>query len=978
MSASGATVRVPAEEKEQSEPNQAWSRWHRCECGMVQARLLFWMSAAVVFIVWFALVLLVPPALQPLAPAVLGASLSLVAALVIVVSYLLLSKHRRHPNELLVHVALCEVGLAILMLVHVLVYCVSMSQSSHVSTDSSARPASCYPTSLASCCVLNAMQMFLLFASVGWFGAAIFHLFVSVTNPFAHYRTQLKCYHTIVWTASVAISLVMPFVVFSQRMQDSYGLTAVEMCRMVNLVFPMLPTASSLQEQLQLYEQWQALNLAYWGVLFGAIIFTVVTAQVILALGWWRSNSGTIIALRTRRRMMKRMTIYVHMLNASWVVILIVYFVYRSNSKALKYLAVTPGGVSTEDVYDALNEGEDETMKLNFLTAFVRYLLTAKGYFACVVWISVITRCDRMKHTQRLQQAVDNNSFSDIGTQHLSSSSLNSLESVAIHRENAAQPALHPTAPATSQSADTVSCDWATQNNETLQREIIYYTVSGITKAILKSARNGSGRLTAQELMVGADNDSLLANNSIISNVQQLPPPRSPRTVCKPSEIPVSTSLGLQDYAHRGSRAARMISTQQRPSTTQHSGLPTRFSLYPVSHVPYELFERDIELQSNRSSSTLGISPIFAGIRRTASALSRPSNIDDPKPTVFIDYAPSEFRSIREAFGLTDEMYLASFRSTAKERISAGSSGAFMFFSGDNALIVKSMKEKECRKLVRMVPQYAAYIRRNPHSRIIRFFGCHRIRLYGRNFYFVVMANVLHSPNHAATISEKYDLKGSWIDRRARRPLPGELVTCSECNAQFPFQEGSEATESPFHVHRPDIILKDLDLTRQLHLAPQLSHALYRQLVLDCEFLNSMGIMDYSLLVGIHRCHRREPWLRSAAGAEAQTNPTLARESSERSIHLAPIGEDSHVSDEVYFVGIIDILQEWDLEKQLEKVGKALIGKSPTGISAIAPDAYCDRFKKRVRELLQINELCEETRRPISECEPDPEQQSPR
>ncbi|KAG7397971.1 phosphatidylinositol-4-phosphate 5-kinase-like protein 1 [Phytophthora boehmeriae] len=63
--------------------------------------------------------------------------------------------------------------------------------------------------------------------------------------------------------------------------------------------------------------------------------------------------------------------------------------------------------------------------------------------------------------------------------------------------------------------------------------------------------------------------------------------------------------------------------------------------------------------------------------------------------------------------------------------------------------------------------------------------------------------------------------------------------------------------------------------------------------------------------------------------------------------NLAPLGDD-----EVYFVGIIDILQQWDWEKQLEKAGKVLLGKSARGISAVAPAAYCRRFQARCTQIL--------------------------
>ncbi|POM72815.1 Phosphatidylinositol-4-phosphate 5 kinase-like protein [Phytophthora palmivora] len=296
-----------------------------------------------------------------------------------------------------------------------------------------------------------------------------------------------------------------------------------------------------------------------------------------------------------------------------------------------------------------------------------------------------------------------------------------------------------------------------------------------------------------------------------------------------------------------------------------------------------------------------------------------------------------------------------------------------MFFSGDNSLLVKSLKEKECRALVDMAPAYARYLTANPHSRLIRFFGCHRVRLYGRNFYFAVMSNVLHSEYHTATITEKYDVKGSWVDRRARRPQRGDRVTCAECDASYIFGGSDEEANAavgpddsrvstmddrtvpqfPFHVHRPDIVLKDLDLARSLHLSPHVAAHLHAQIVSDCEFLRDIGIMDYSLLIGIHKCHLRAPRpsnaneIPTSGDFDEMFNQELNLDEPTSGKNLAPLGDN-----EVYFVGIIDILQQWDWEKQLEKAGKVLLGKSARGISATAPAAYCRRFQARCTQIL--------------------------
>ncbi|RLN87232.1 hypothetical protein BBJ28_00004264 [Nothophytophthora sp. Chile5] len=1110
------------EEEEKTGLPSRLARWRRRRRHWKRA--LFWLAVAFVVVGCFALAFGAPRKLQPLAPVVLGASLSLFSTFMVVASFLRRRRLRRRPNELLVYVALCEFGLALLTLVHVLALC---------------RDGVCRPMGFRTCSVAVGLELFLLLAGVGWFGAAILHLFVSVSNPFASYKRQLVLYHAAVWGLSLIASIVTPLALFSKHTQTTFHLTNAEICRAVGLVLPLLPAdaaGDSTARRSRRLAQWQQLNLAFWGVLVAIVVVVVVAAQLSLVVGWWRSNSGTVIALKARRRLMKRMTIYVHALNATWLVLLVVFFVYRSNANALVY-------VFTEGATQPEGGG------LNALDALFHFVLTAKGFVTGVVWLCVNRPCCTLGLMLcGLHQCSEDDDGPSLGASGASQSAslsgsssgeigapaanqaayraatIVSMEAGVIHPPEAlvlppspallafeahesvrasdmlvlpdrrslptmmGPPSTSSCSSSSSYDASTVTSWEASQNNETLQREIIYYTVCGITKAIIRSAerarastvsagdaaavlgddsaansavRDRSGALLETTLLVGAERDSTWANSSFISHVQSVNVVNSPRAYCQPpspavfgrslgetdgedDEYPSSRLDGSSASHSRPTRPSTVSSSHnnwRQPPQLQHSrsqgsqsprstrsGLvassvmfrsfnqtPGRFSLYPVSQVPFELFEQEIELQSSGSSSmdehTTGgstRSTVLAGLRRTAtSAFSQRRGVfrgrsgstgptvgaagldgssrrsggrelypEDPKPKVFVDYAPREFRAIRLAFGLSDEKYLASFRTTAKERVSAGSSGAFMFFSGDNSLLVKSLKEKECRALVDMAPSYARYLTANPHSRLIRFFGCHRVRLYGRNFYFAVMSNVLHSERHTATIAEKYDVKGSWVDRRARRLQRGDRVTCAECDASYLF--GGEDVENgafdsaadakigrisvmdersvpqfPFHVHRPDVVFKDLDLTRSLKLPRLVAAELHAQVVKDCEFLKDMGIMDYSLLIGTHKCHLREPRTGTTGGSRppATFEDVFDREPRPEELgggaNLAPLGDD-----EVYFVGIIDILQQWDWEKQLEKAGKVLLGKSARGISAVAPAAYCRRFQARCAQIL--------------------------
>lgn len=321
-----------------------------------------------------------------------------------------------------------------------------------------------------------------------------------------------------------------------------------------------------------------------------------------------------------------------------------------------------------------------------------------------------------------------------------------------------------------------------------------------------------------------------------------------------------------------------------------------------------------------------------------------------------------------------------------QERLSEGASGAFMFFSHDQQLIVKSMSDEESAFLRSIAPEYASFLLTNPDSLLTRFYGCHAIRLYGKTFNFVVMANLFSTTK---IIHRRYDIKGSWVNRSAKHPSKGKRVTCRHCNAKYVFGS-SDAENCPAQVgrHEPNVVLKDNDLTARVRLDPKVAEELYDQLVKDANFLSRLGIMDYSLLLGVHN-------------VEYMVNPDLAEEMEET---VPPLGDihgknrtstqtdlthrvgkgrasnptgnspprtkqrsglprlgtgtrraNTVVGPSIYYFGLIDILQQWTMEKKMERFAKTkMLGKDRDGLSALPPTAYCDRFKRKMGEILSV------------------------
>jgi 1-phosphatidylinositol-4-phosphate 5-kinase len=113
---------------------------------------------------------------------------------------------------------------------------------------------------------------------------------------------------------------------------------------------------------------------------------------------------------------------------------------------------------------------------------------------------------------------------------------------------------------------------------------------------------------------------------------------------------------------------------------------------------------------------------------------------------------------------------------------------------------------------------------------------------------------VLTSDN--ATIHERFDLKGSWIHRHHKPPAVGQRVACRFCGQDFRVGTRRVRNQCPLrpnHQHEPNTILLDNDWDYKLRLARPQARALVTAVIADTEWLRDQGIMDYSLLLGIHR-----------------------------------------------------------------------------------------------------------------------------
>eukprot|EP01120_Amphizonella_sp_Union-15-10_P002730 TRINITY_DN13030_c0_g1_i1.p1 TRINITY_DN13030_c0_g1~~TRINITY_DN13030_c0_g1_i1.p1 ORF type:complete len:269 (+),score=37.96 TRINITY_DN13030_c0_g1_i1:1-807(+) len=235
---------------------------------------------------------------------------------------------------------------------------------------------------------------------------------------------------------------------------------------------------------------------------------------------------------------------------------------------------------------------------------------------------------------------------------------------------------------------------------------------------------------------------------------------------------------------------------------------------------------------------------------------------------------------------------------------SDGKSGSLFFTSHDGRYMVKTIPATEKNTLLRTLPQYYEYMFAQSESSLTKYCGLHEID----NNTFVVMQNVFDTTR---TIHEIYDLKGSTVGR-------------SNPNAG---------------------VKKDLDFQKMITLPLHLKKRFLTQLNNDSKFLESMSIIDYSLLVGYH--NEDEP---DANSQPAPIVPHLPLSSRPVPFYATEDG-GMRIYDiygkptrQIIFVGIIDTLTEYNFFKKAERWGKSWFYPAE-GISSAPPEAYGERFR---------------------------------
>ncbi|EEB06807.1 1-phosphatidylinositol-4-phosphate 5-kinase Its3 [Schizosaccharomyces japonicus yFS275] len=330
----------------------------------------------------------------------------------------------------------------------------------------------------------------------------------------------------------------------------------------------------------------------------------------------------------------------------------------------------------------------------------------------------------------------------------------------------------------------------------------------------------------------------------------------------------------------------------------------------------------------------------------------------------FKDYAPWVFRHLRQLFHLDAADYLVSLTSKyiLSELGSPGKSGSFFYFSRDYRFIIKTIHHSEHKFLRDILRDYYNHVKNNPNTLISQFYGLHRVKLpFGRKIHFVVMNNLF--PPHR-DIHQMFDLKGSTLGRE----LDEELAK-----------------------KNPSATMKDTNwINRNMHLqfGPLKRQLLLAQMKADVDLLSSLGIMDYSMLIGIHDLNRGNrdnirdsilsvyepdmshhaliagPQTQSTAHEMRRAVNTTGPVSLDRSCYRLPddqfmerrhflfycddggfraTDENNQPGNFIFYIGIIDLLTKYNYVKRVEHFWKGL-SHPRSDISSVPPPEYAERF----------------------------------
>uniref|UniRef100_A0AAY5KZF1 Phosphatidylinositol 5-phosphate 4-kinase type-2 gamma n=1 Tax=Esox lucius TaxID=8010 RepID=A0AAY5KZF1_ESOLU len=229
-----------------------------------------------------------------------------------------------------------------------------------------------------------------------------------------------------------------------------------------------------------------------------------------------------------------------------------------------------------------------------------------------------------------------------------------------------------------------------------------------------------------------------------------------------------------------------------------------------------------------------------------------------------------------------------------------------------------------------------------------QFLGMYRVGVENEETYLIVMRNMF---SHRLVVHRKYDLKGSLVSREA--------------------SDKERVKELPTY--------KDMDFRnnmQKVYVNEEQKEKVMEKLNRDVEFLVKLKIMDYSLLLGIHDVERaereEEEGEEPSNDEEGEPENGLTQALNVGSYGTSPEGIAGYMASckplgpgefdpyvdvyairsapgaphkEVYFMGLIDVLTQYDTKKKAAHAAKTVKHGAGAEISTVHPEQYAKRFR---------------------------------
>lgn len=339
------------------------------------------------------------------------------------------------------------------------------------------------------------------------------------------------------------------------------------------------------------------------------------------------------------------------------------------------------------------------------------------------------------------------------------------------------------------------------------------------------------------------------------------------------------------------------------------------------------------------------------------------------------EYAPDVFRFIRGAEGIAEELFcdewnLPEERSTMA--LGEGRSQALFLKSVNMEFMCKTIAEDEVHVLQAILKDYTKHIVEEPDSLLMRFYMLLKVQEAKEVGYIVCFGDVFRS---ATALNEKWDIKGRVPKPGKFRHFPHLVRRAYEPDPYLIDTPRDDVDTDSTRTSREDVVVvndkdkfsirtnKDKDLTRLFWLPKERRDRLTSQLFSDYLFLGSMGLMDYSLLVGVSyndnkvsRQGKRYMVIRNmkmmhelgkgvSEGVEERPGfPHRAGRGFE-SLSAFAQGISSLFDQEVYYIGVIDMLTAYSFKKKFANFCKSFLWEQ-NALSTIPPKEYQRRIMK--------------------------------